>query len=125
MPYLPARAGMTVSTTAEATVVAVSGEIDALIVQRLRDQLTTEILLRPRAVVVDLTTVTFCSSEGLSALVGACGDAHAAGIPFTVATQQHAVLRPIELLSLHKLLVVRPTVDEALAWAARPLTASG
>ncbi|AXB47950.1 STAS domain-containing protein [Amycolatopsis albispora] len=125
MPYPNARAGMVVSTTAEATVVAIGGEVDALLTPRLRDQLAIEIQLAPRALVVDLSGVRFCSSAALGVLIGACGDARTAGIPFAVVTRQHAVLRPMELLNLRELLAVRPTVDEALAWAARPLTSPG
>ncbi|MBN6037729.1 STAS domain-containing protein [Amycolatopsis sp. 195334CR] len=124
MPYPNARATMTVSATAEATVVKVSGEVDALLTPRLRDQLTVEIRLAPRALVVDFCDVRFCSSAGLAALIGACGDASTEGIPFAVATRQHAVLRPIELMNLRELLVVQPSVADALAWAARPLTSS-
>ncbi|MGC7094376.1 STAS domain-containing protein [Amycolatopsis lurida] len=122
MPYPNARATMTVSATAEATVIKVEGEVDALLTPRLRDQLAIEISLTPRALVVDFRDVRFCSSSGLAALIRACGDARAEGVPFALATRQHAVLRPMDLMNLRELLTVRPTVADALEWAARPLT---
>jgi anti-anti-sigma factor len=113
-----AAARITVTTTAEAAVVTVTGEIDSTATERLGTQLALEIALGPRALLLDLTDVTFCSAQGLSVLITAKGDAHEAAIPCAIVTDRHALLRPIELLRLDRVLRVHHTFGDALDWLA-------
>ncbi|QRP49730.1 STAS domain-containing protein [Amycolatopsis sp. FDAARGOS 1241] len=105
-----------VITTAEASMVTVRGDVDLTITGRLAAQLAEELDLAPNALIVDLREVTFCSSDGLSTLVGAHEAARAAGVPYTIVTDQHAVLRPIRLLGLDRLLPIHGTLREAQEW---------
>jgi anti-anti-sigma factor len=117
-PMLTPPATMTVTTTAETTTVTVAGELDMGIAERLRSQLATEIALRPRAVILDLSDVTFCATCGLSVLLTTSADAQAAGIPYVIVAAQRAVVRPIMLLRLDEVLQIHRTVAEALDWLA-------
>ncbi|MFI5611975.1 STAS domain-containing protein [Amycolatopsis sp. NPDC051903] len=105
-----------VTTTAEASMVTVRGDVDLTITGRLEAQLAEELELAPAALIVDLREVTFCSSDGLSTLVGAQEAARAAGVPYAIVTAQHAVLRPVRLLGLDRVLPIHRTLREAQEW---------
>ncbi|WP_326834848.1 STAS domain-containing protein [Amycolatopsis rhabdoformis] len=115
---LAAPATIRVHAIAEATTVTVLGELDLAITDRLAEQLTAEIELRPRALVLDLTAVTFCSSQGLGVLLSAHESAGAAGVPFAVVTEQRALLRPLQLLGLDRVLLIHAGRTEARQWLA-------
>jgi anti-anti-sigma factor len=104
---------LTVTTTSDATVVAATGDLDSTVADRLLGQLSDEIALRPRVVIVDLTRVSFCSTRALSALLTATADAHAAGIPCVIVSDQRAVRRPITALELDHVLQVHDNLAAA------------
>ncbi|MDT7799654.1 MAG: hypothetical protein QOI78_3087 [Actinomycetota bacterium] len=106
----------TVTTTSDSTVVAATGDLDLTVADRLLGRLTDEIALRPRALIVDLTRVSFCSSQGLCVLLTATADAHSAGIPCAVVSDQRAVRRPIAVLELGQLLQVHDNLVAAGEW---------
>ncbi|WP_410635162.1 STAS domain-containing protein [Amycolatopsis sp. cmx-4-83] len=101
---------VTITATGEATVLAAVGDLDQHIAERLFARLTAELRKRPKALLVDLTRVGFCSAEALRILLLTTGEAHAAGIPCVIASDQHAVVRPIAALRLEHLLPVYPTL---------------
>ncbi|MEU8635398.1 STAS domain-containing protein [Amycolatopsis sp. NPDC048633] len=103
----------TVTTTCDSTVVAATGDLDSVVAERLLDHLSGEIALRPRALVVDLTRVSFCCTRVLSALLSATADAHAAGIPCVIVSDQRAVRRPITALDLDQVLQVQDNLAAA------------
>ncbi|WP_328616840.1 STAS domain-containing protein [Amycolatopsis sp. NBC_00355] len=107
-----------VSTSAEATVLAVAGELDASVVDALAESLDRELALRPPVLVVDAAAVTFCAARALTVLVKAAADAHAAGVAFVIVTEQRSVLRPLTALGLERVLPVYRDVAEALSWLA-------
>lgn len=68
----------------------------------------------PTALVLDLTGVSFLDSAGLSLLARArmaAGDQTA----FRVVAPHRAVLKPIQLTGMDKMLAIFATVDDALA----------
>jgi anti-anti-sigma factor len=107
---------VTVTTTAEAATVAVTGDIDLSSTARLRERLEEEVSLRPAALVVDLGAVGFCSSGGLSVLVDAVTNAHARGIACAIIAGQRAVIRPIKLLQLDRVLPIHADRADAEEW---------
>ncbi|MEU4518957.1 STAS domain-containing protein [Amycolatopsis sp. NPDC024027] len=109
---------LTIMVTArhEHTTVAIAGEVDLAVTARVQDRLHDELRLRPEALIIDLTHVTFCSSSGLSALIEAVHDAHARGLPCAVIAGQRAVLRPIQVLHLDRVLPIHANRAGAEAW---------
>ena len=103
------------------TSVTVTGEIDLSFTDRLSDQLAIELDLAYRALIIDLTAVSFCSSRGFAALVAADTRAREAGVPCVVVAGQRAVVRPIRLLGLDQVLSLYPAISDARqAVAERP-----
>ena len=96
----------TITTTCDSTVVAATGDLDSFVAERLLGHLSDEIALRPRALIIDLTRVSFCCTRVLSVLLTSTADAHAAGIPCVIVSDQRAVRRPITVLELDQVLQV-------------------
>jgi anti-sigma B factor antagonist len=108
---LPSRTAIT--TTAERTVVAVTGELDLARTDRLASLLGEELDLAPRALVIDLTGLAFCSARGLGVVLDAVSAARAAGVPVAVVAEGRAVLRPIKALGLEGALPLHRTLADA------------
>ncbi|HEX5113714.1 MAG TPA: STAS domain-containing protein [Pseudonocardiaceae bacterium] len=97
-------------------VLTVSGEIDLSTEALLRDPIARCLHTRPRVLVVDLSAVTFMGSSGLSAL----REAQDQGAPHTlvrVVVASRAVLRPIHVTGVERMLSIYPTLEQALAAA--------
>jgi anti-anti-sigma factor len=108
----------TVTGTRDATVVTATGDLDSAFADQLLSRLAEEIALRPGALIVDFTRVSFCSARILRVLLAASADSHAAGIPYVIVSLQRAVRRPIAVLQLDHLLQVHPTLASAREWLA-------
>jgi anti-anti-sigma factor len=65
--------------TADGAVLALTGEIDIATAGSLRAAAQRTIATPPARVVLDFAGVTFCDSQGLSALIGLNKDVRAAG----------------------------------------------
>ncbi|RSD11995.1 STAS domain-containing protein [Amycolatopsis eburnea] len=104
---------VTVTATGESTVLAAVGDLDQDVAERLFARLNAELLKRPRALLIDLTRVGFCSAAALRILLLITAEAHAAGIPCVIASDQHSVRRPITALHLEHQLPVYPTLADA------------
>ncbi|MBE8522112.1 STAS domain-containing protein [Amycolatopsis sp. H6(2020)] len=111
---VPSAMTVTVTATAEATTVAIRGEIDLPVLGRLRTRLGEEIDLAPRALVLDLSEVSFCGAGGITELLVAASEAHVSGVPFAIAAAGRAVLRPVRVLGLERLLPIQASVEAAL-----------
>ncbi len=109
----PSRTAIT--TTAERTVVAVTGELDLAWTDRLAALLGEELDLAPRALVIDLTGLAFCSARGLGVVLDAVSAARAAGVPVAVVAEGRAVLRPVQVLGLEDELPLHRTLADATA----------
>jgi anti-anti-sigma factor len=115
---VPTRMTMQVTATTAATIVAVGGDIDLAALSRLRSRLGEEIGLAPRALVLDLARVSFCGAGGLTEMLVAASEAHVSGVPFAIAADHQAVLRPITVVGLERTLPIHRTVADALDWLA-------
>ncbi|WP_170191875.1 anti-sigma factor antagonist [Saccharothrix syringae] len=114
-PPNPQQFTAAVSRRPDAVVVSVTGEIDEVTAPELRRVLDEVLLDRPAVVAVDLRGVALLASAGLAALIAA----HDQAVPDTrlriVATDTTPAMRSVQLTGLGDLLVVHPTVDQALA----------
>jgi anti-anti-sigma factor len=94
-----------------AVVVSVGGEVDLLTAGQLADAISAALKDSPPAVVIDLTSVTFFSSAGLSVLVEADQKSETTAVrvvPGDVAE------RPITATGLQHLLAVFGSLEDAL-----------
>jgi len=92
-------------TTADAAVrIEAAGEIDSSSAPALRAELDAALDLAPREVVLDLGGVTFLDSAGLSTLAGAHRRATVEGVRLRVLVSGRAVMRPLQITGLWKLL---------------------
>ncbi|MFJ7216042.1 STAS domain-containing protein [Amycolatopsis sp. NPDC098790] len=107
----PSRTAIT--ATAERTVVTVTGDLDLARTDRLASLLCEELDLAPRALVIDLTGLAFCSARGLGVLLEAVSVARAADVPVAVVAEGRAVLRPVRVLGLEDALPLHRTLAEA------------
>lgn len=98
-------------------VLHVGGEVEALTARRLADAVTEaleETLGDGRAVVVDLTGVTFRDSAGLAALVRVTERGEDSGEPLRlVVDHTRPVVRPIQITGLEQQLALYESVADA------------
>ncbi|UJW30419.1 STAS domain-containing protein [Saccharothrix sp. AJ9571] len=102
-----------VTTTTAATRIAITGELDWSCTARLRQCLHQELRLLPRALIIDLAAVTFCSAHSIRALVDTALHARTADIPYLIPRRSPAVQRLIELLKLEPILPLHGPVSES------------
>lgn len=105
----------TVDHRPDAVVVTVTGEVDAATAPELRHVLDDVLADRPAVVVVDLRGVSLLASAGLAALIAAHDQAVLDTRLRIVATDTTPAMRSVQLTGLGDLLVVHPTLDQALA----------
>ncbi|MEV6898769.1 STAS domain-containing protein [Amycolatopsis sp. NPDC051372] len=115
-PFPHRAATFTVTSALESTVVAATGDLDCTVADHLLGRLLDEVALRPRALIVDLTRVGFCSARALRALLEASAEAHAVGIPCVTVSDQQAVRRPIAVLKLDHVLLLHGNLAAAREW---------
>lgn len=91
-------------------VLRVSGEIDMLTAPVLTEHVQEQFarIPAPRTLVFDLTRVSFLGSAGLAVLAHAQTTASDRGDAVQVVANARAVLRPLEVTGLDKVLDVRP-----------------
>ncbi|MGW0515844.1 STAS domain-containing protein [Crossiella sp. NPDC003009] len=113
-PTAAAAAPMTVTVVShpEGVVLTLVGEVDMLTTPDLRKTLKEVLATEPPAIVLDLTEVDFFGSSGLAALA----ETHqqAGRTDLRVVTTSAAVLRPLHVTALDRLIGVFPTVTAAL-----------
>jgi anti-anti-sigma factor len=101
-------------STEHLVVLRVSGEIDMLtapvLTEYVQEQFGRAADSAPRTVVFDLTRVSFLGSAGLAVLAHAQTAAADRGDVVQVVANARAVLRPLEVTGLDKVLDVRPDV---------------
>lgn len=107
-----------VTTTADASVVSAAGALDMGVTGHFAALLRRELELKPSALVVDASNLTFCGAGALTVLLNAVAEARDLGVPFALAGRSRALLRPIDALGLAWLLPVQWSTAEALAWFA-------
>lgn len=101
---------------ATAIVMVVEGDVDLLTVGRLRAAVDEALRdAAGRAVVVDLTAVTYLGSHGLAALVEAASKAELRQEPLRlVVDETRAVIGPLQVSGLDECLALYYSVEEAL-----------
>jgi anti-sigma B factor antagonist len=97
------------------TVVAVSGDVDISTSPDLRCALAEATGKGARAVVVDLSDVSFVDSTALGVLVGAYTALRNNGGRLALVNDHEGVLKVLRITALHDVLGVRPTLAEAIA----------
>ncbi|WP_410673748.1 STAS domain-containing protein [Amycolatopsis sp. cmx-4-68] len=115
-PLPGTRTRITVTTTAERTIVTIAGELDMAVTGRFAAQLDEELSLTPRALIIDLTRLGFCAARGLTVVLDAVATAHAAGIPVAVVADGRPVLRPVRALGLERALPLHRSLTDAQEW---------
>ncbi|NGY66481.1 STAS domain-containing protein [Lentzea sp. NEAU-D13] len=96
-------------------VVNVSGEVDLATINPIANELIGLVTRRPHAVVVDLQTVTFLGSIGITLLLDAQEYAEQQGVPFATTAANRAVLRPLRLAGADRVLRPHATLPDAVS----------
>ena len=97
-----------------ATVVTLSGGLDAHTAGRLRSLLARQLLAGPGNLVIDLSGLSFIDSAGLAVLIAADKGMRRAGTQLVLAAPQAPVDKVLRLTGLTAVLTTAPTVEEAL-----------
>jgi anti-anti-sigma factor len=100
-------------------VLVLSGEFDLAVVPVARERLEQARAQRPRAIVLDMSEVTFADSSALRELLRLEAAMGSDGALLVLAAPSPAVERLLDLTRARDLLAVAPTVAEALDRAAR------
>jgi anti-anti-sigma factor len=95
-------------------VLSVCGEVDMLSAPRLTAAISEALSNAPTGLIVDLTAVNFLACVGMSVLVAAQEAADAMSVPFGIVAEGAATSRPIRLLGIDAILVLYPTLGDAL-----------
>lgn len=98
-----------------ATVVAVSGTIDAVTAPRFAEALQAEVAAGRTQLVVDLAEVAYISSAGLRAVLASLKAARAEGGDLRLAGAAAAVAQVFDLAGFGSILQSFPDVDAAVA----------
>ncbi len=96
------------------TVVAVIGEVDLLTAPLLTSRVNEELVQRPRALVLDLSGVSFLGSSGLAALVQTRDRAGEQAVPLRLVSNSQAVIRPLVATGLEAIFEIVTDRDAAL-----------
>ncbi|MFI9251264.1 STAS domain-containing protein [Streptomyces sp. NPDC053069] len=96
-------------------VAKVRGVMDHVSQLELRGQLTQVIDRAERAVVLDLSDVSFCDSAGLNVLLGARREAERAAVMLVLACVPIKLRRVLEMTGADQVLRVFATIDDAEA----------
>lgn len=96
-------------------VLDVDGDVDMLTAPVLDSMVTTQVVSRPRSLILDLRDVGFMSSAGLASLVAARDAAREAGIRFRLVCTGQPVLRPMTVTGLTDMFDIYGDLHAALA----------
>jgi anti-sigma B factor antagonist len=107
-------------------VVTIRGEIDSAVAEKLNDNLESALTLAAtapkRMLVVDLQRVSYFGSAGLNAIVSCQLAASVRAVAVRVVATGAAVLRPLRLTEIDRVLAIYPSVSAALSggWRTGP-----
>lgn len=99
------------------TLVRLRGDLDTVTAPALRERLLALLMLHPgmKALVLDLSAVSFCDASGLAVLIGAHRRATQLGITLHLAAPRPRITKPLHLTGLDRNLTIHPTLPDALA----------
>lgn len=106
--------GYEVRSEGETTIVALSGEIDLDSSPKVRTVLLQSVGAR-RAVLVDMSAVSYIDSSGVASLVEAYQSARRGKTPFALVAVSAAAMRVLELARLDRVFAIHANVEEAMA----------
>jgi len=95
-------------------VLTVCDAVDMLSAPQLSEAICDALREAPVGLIVDLTSVDFLASVGISVLVAAQEAADAMSVRFGVVAEGAATSRPIRLLGVDALLTLHPTLGDAI-----------
>jgi anti-sigma B factor antagonist len=101
---------------ASAVVIAFEGDVDLESSRQAREVLL-ECVGRKRALLVDLSQVTYIDSSGVAALVESFQSARKGGTTFALAAVSDAAMRVLQLARLDKVFTIFDSVEDGLAEA--------
>ena len=96
-------------------IIALPAEIDMANADRAGQQLGSAFTPGVRTVIADMTATTFCDSSGIGMLVRAHKQAAANRAELRLVVLSTAVLRTLTLVQMDHLLLIYPTLSQALA----------
>jgi anti-anti-sigma factor len=105
----------TLEWSGRVAVVAASGEIDITVAEGFRDALLSALSAGAAALIVDLTSVTFLDSAGVTALVRAARQAAVTDTALRLAVAAPPVLRILDIVGIDRLIGVYPSLSDAVA----------
>lgn len=100
-------------TVRGATVVEVTGAIDAVTAPRLEEALNAALTPAPAVLIADLTETEFLSSAGMSVLMSVHGRLGDSG-RFAVVADGPGTSRPLKLVGIAEVIALYPTLDQAV-----------
>jgi anti-anti-sigma factor len=100
-------------TVRGATVVLVSGAVDAVTAPQLEEALNAALTPAPAVLIADLTETEFLSSAGMSVLMSVHDRLGDSG-RFAVVADGPGTSRPLKLVGIAEVIAVYPSLDEAL-----------
>jgi anti-anti-sigma factor len=95
-------------------VVRLPAEVDLTVADRLREGLLAVLNQGAGALIVDMTSTTFCDSAAVHALTRAARRAAAGGAEIRLAACTAPVLRIFALLGIDRVVGVHPSVPDAM-----------
>ncbi|UMB69446.1 STAS domain-containing protein [Mycobacterium paraterrae] len=95
-------------------VLAAEGIMDMSAAPILTERIRTVLRRRPEALIVDLSGVTFLATAGMSVLMEAGRKSEELAISFRVVAHGPVTAKPMQLLGIHDLLDIYPSVATAL-----------
>lgn len=108
---------------ADAVIVRADGEVDTSTVDELIARLSAALELAEahpaRLLIVDLQDVTFFGSAGLNAVLDGHRSGEAARVAVRVVADHDRVLQPLRVTELDRILVIHPTVTDAVQRGGR------
>lgn len=106
--------GVEQSQSGVASVVVVSGTVDALTAPQLQEAIVAAASSSPPAIVVDLTEVNFLASAGMGVLIAAHAELKPA-VRLVIVADGPATSRPLKLVGVADVIDMFVTRDDALA----------
>jgi anti-sigma B factor antagonist len=105
--------GISVEHRGDIAVLTVSGVVDLATAPALEEATDQLVAQKPRALVIDVTDVTFLASVGLKILASTHRELSPTGC-FAVIADSPATSRPIKLTHLDEVFPLYPTLDDGL-----------
>ncbi|MFD0691741.1 STAS domain-containing protein [Actinomadura fibrosa] len=102
------------------TVVSLRGELDIAVSDDLRRQIRAARREHGDHVVLDMESLEFMDSHGLSVIISCYKSVTAAGGSLTLAGPRPIIRRTLEITGLHRRFRVLPTLAEAIAPEPEP-----